>query len=284
MAIGLLGSLMLSSCSGSADTGASTATDPVSSSTTATTPRVSASSSQPTKPPPPPPQQAECRDLTFADIALFSDSTKPTPCSQPHTSYTFAVQQLPAEVSFDGVQTSNHSVQSAAAERCHSAYVSFIGGNAETRALSRLTVTYFLSNQEGFDLGAHWIRCDIVALKSATSLAELPARLQRILDSSSALATYGVCSDGQPSASGSKLVMCTEKHTYRALAVIRLGPKGAAYPGKGPARDAGRQRCQDLVAHDLGVSGGFTYSWTYPSESDWTAGQRFGYCWNETQS
>jgi hypothetical protein len=42
---------------------------------------------------------------------------------------------------------------------------------------------------------------------------------------------------------------------------------------------AGRnQTISDL----LGVTGGFTFSWTYPSSSDWSAGQRFGFCWNQT--
>ncbi|MBA2559239.1 MAG: hypothetical protein H0V07_05020 [Propionibacteriales bacterium] len=46
----------------------------------------------------------------------------------------------------------------------------------------------------------------------------------------------------------------------------------------------GEQRCRGLVGDALGRSDGFTYSWTYPSKRDWEAGQRFGYCWHETDA
>ena len=32
----------------------------------------------------------------------------------------------------------------------------------------------------------------------------------------------------------------------------------------------------------LGTSGGFTFGWTYPTATDWEAGQRFGYCYLKT--
>jgi hypothetical protein len=78
--------------------------------------------------------------------------------------------------------------------------------------------------------------------------------------------------------------MCTQAHTYRAIAAIRLGAADAAYPGTGKTLSAGKQQCQHLVAQQLGVTGGFTFSWTYPSNDDWIAGQRFGYCWNQTDN
>jgi hypothetical protein len=232
--------------------------------------------------PPPTPSIGECRDLSYAEVSLYSNESKARPCSKPHTAFTFAVAQLPDDIAFDGVKIENDAVQAAAADACHKEFVSYIGGGTADRALTRLTVTYFVPKQAGFDAGAHWVRCDIVALQSEASLAELPNKLEGILDEDLAL-EYDVCSRGDPAASGSTLVMCGQGHTYRAVSAIRLGEASAPYPGEQVARAEGEDDCKQVVSDLLGVSGGFTFSWTYPSAGDWSAGQRFGYCWNQTE-
>jgi hypothetical protein len=231
--------------------------------------------------PPPAPAIGECRTLSYSDISLYSNGSKAQPCSKPHTAFTFAVEQLPDDIAFDGVKIENDAVQGTAADSCQQAYVSYIGGDTASRALTRLTVTYFVPKQTGFDAGAHWVRCDIVALQSDNSLAELPRKLDGFLDHGHTDA-YDVCSRGDPSQHDSLLVMCTQDHTYRAVAAIRLGDSKAPYPGEQSALNQGQQDCKQVVSDLLGLSGGFTFSWTYPSASDWSAGQRFGYCWNET--
>jgi hypothetical protein len=241
------------------------------------------SKTQPTQAiaPPPAPSVGECRDLTYAEISLYSNESNAQPCSKPHTAYTFAVAQLPDDVAFDGVKIENDAVQDAAADACRTEFVSYIGGGTADRALTRLTVTYFVPKQPGFDAGAHWVRCDIVALQSESSLAELPAKLKGFLDGEKT-GDYDVCSRGDPAVSASKLIMCTQDHTYRAVAAIRLGAAGAPYPGEQETLGLGKRDCKQKISELLGVGGGFTYSWTYPSAGDWSAGQRFGYCWNQT--
>jgi hypothetical protein len=271
--------LLVSGCSGSHDKAASTSTSTTSASSAATS---TAPATHPAKQPPPAPPVAQCRDLGYRDVAVFFNDTQPVPCSSTHTAYTFAVEQLPSRIAFQGVKIQNDAIQSAAADRCHAAFRRFVGGNDATRALARLSVTYFLPRQIGFHLGARWVRCDVVALKTARTLAPLPAKLQGFLDSPSALTTYGVCSKGKPGVS--RLLMCSERHEYRAVAAIRLGGATAPYPGLKATVDLGTTRCKKLVAKQLGVTSGFTYSWTYPSTTDWAAGQRFGYCWNQTKS
>ena len=76
--------------------------------------------------------------------------------------------------------------------------------------------------------------------------------------------------------------MCNQSHTYRAVAALRLGAEDASYPGESVTKDDGSQRCDDFVSDLLGVGGGYSYAWTYPSSEDWDNGQRFGYCWNKT--
>jgi hypothetical protein len=270
--------LLGSGCSGSQDKAASTTTDTTASSSATST----APSTRPAPPPPAAPPVGQCRTLAYRDIAVFFNNTPTVSCSATHTAYTFAVEQLPTRIAFQGVQIQNDAVQTAAADRCHAAFQRFVGGHDATRALARFSVTYFLPRQIGFHLGARWVRCDIVALKTARSLAPLPTRLQGFLDSPDALTTYGVCSKGKPGVS--RLLMCSEGHEYRALAAIRLGTASAPYPGVNATINLGTRRCKKLVAKKLGVTGGFTYSWTYPSTTDWSAGQRFGYCWNQTTS
>ena len=103
------------------------------------------SSSESTAKPPPAPQEDQCRNLTFGDINRYSNSTEPSSCSQPHTSYTFAVATLPKDVAFSGVDIGNDAVQEAASLECRSRFAPFIGGSTATRTLSRLSVTYFPS-------------------------------------------------------------------------------------------------------------------------------------------
>lgn len=276
--LGLLLSILvltlLASCSG----GGSTSDD---ASGSDDGPTAQDSSTPPPDPPPPPPRIGECRELDYSDINRYSNDTEPVKCSKDHTAYTYDVVELPPSVAVEGVEIQNDAVQAAAAKKCQTGFAGFIGGSTETRALSRLTVTYFLPDQSGFDLGAHWVRCDVVAAQTADTLAPLPKNIDGLLDDDKALQTYGVCSQGEPGGGASDLVMCTEGHAYRAVAAFALGNDNAAYPGEKVVRDGGQSDCEEFVADLLGVTGGFTYSWTYPSESEWAAGQRLGFCWNQ---
>lgn len=223
-----------------------------------------------------------CRTFTYSAISHYSNADPVVPCSRPHTAYTFAVRRLPPDVDVTGVSIGNKSVQDAASLGCRDAYTRFIGGDPARRALARLSVTYFLPPQVEFNRGAHWVRCDVVALATSNTLAPLPDALSGFLNKPAALTRYGVCSAGPPGSTGSALVMCGEPHTYRALTVLRLGTDAMHYPGEPVVLTQGQQRCSSYIAHKLGTAGGYTFGWTYPTASDWQLGQRFGYCWNKT--
>lgn len=243
---------------------------------TATSPRTS---STPSPRAPAAPATGACRRLDYAAISRYSNGDPTVSCKSPHTAYTFAVQSLPPGVKIAGVSIGNKSVQDAAAQSCRAAFARFIGGDPAERALSRLSVTYFLPDQRGFNLGATWVRCDVVALKTSNTLASLPDKLKGLLDNPKSLRDFAVCSKGTPGASTSGLVMCTEKHTYRAEAALRLGSTSAAYPGIAAAGKGGQKLCSGYLTKTLGAGSGYTFGWTYPTASDWAAGQRFGYCW-----
>lgn len=233
----------------------------------------------PPPPPPPAPATAECRKLDYSAISRYSNADKPVDCGTPHTAFTFAVETIPSKVNVAGASIGNKSIQGAASKICNTAYSAYIGGDPATRALARLSVTYFLPNQLGFNRGANWVRCDVVALKTFNTLAPLPVKLKGLLNDPKALHDYGVCSTGDPGAAGSLLVMCTQKHAFRALTALRLGADNAPYPGKAKAGPGGQQRCSTYIADKLGKGGGYTIGWTYPTSPDWVTGQRFGYCW-----
>ncbi len=257
--------------------------DPTPSATAGTsTSKKAAPSLRPPPPPPPAPEVDSCRRLAFIDIGRYSNTTPTTPCTKPHTARTFHVATLPGKIAFEGVQVKNEAIQQRAAKSCRSAFVRYIGGDSAIRARIRLTVTYFLPDQAEFDAGAHWVRCDIIALKAERILAELPRKLKGLLDDrESAADEFGLCSTGEPGLEGSRLVMCNQPHTYRAVAALRLGARDDGYPGNKAVSVAGKQRCEDLIVDLLGIDGGFTYTWTYPTALDWDAGQRFGFCWQK---
>ncbi|MBA3233432.1 MAG: septum formation family protein [Propionibacteriales bacterium] len=266
---------LVASCSPTAKT--PSAAGPTSGSTpSASSPTISTTTPQP------PPETEACRSLTFGDIGRYSNATATTPCDKRHTAFTFAKASLPPDIAFDGVEIRNNAVQQAAADACRSKFVSYVGGDASTRALVRLTVTYFLPGQREFDLGARWIRCDIIALQAERILAELPRKLQGVLADESTVTDYGLCSVAEPGAPASVMVMCNQTHAYRAIAALRLGATDNAYPGDKETRIDGQQRCEDLVSDRLGTTGGYTFSWTYPTAADWKTGQRFGYCWTKS--
>jgi hypothetical protein len=147
--------------------------------------------------------------------------------------------------------------------------------------MSRLSATYFLPTASQFAAGTRWVRCDMVALRTDHRLGALPPRVKGLLDDPAQAARYAVCARGTPGSRGTTLVMCTQRHTYRAVRAIRLG--GADVP-RPPVRQlaAPKAECGRIVAALLGVSSGFSYVFTYPGVHEWNAGQRFGLCWNRT--
>ncbi len=271
--------ILVGGCSASSSSNGSAATpvDQSKAPAKSKTPKVT-----PTRDPAPPPKVGECRALTFGAIGRYSNAGATTSCESPHTSLTFAVETLPKDIAFNGVDIGNDAVQEKASLLCRADFAGYIGGSAATRALSRLSVTYFLPTQADFDAGARWVRCDVIALQSARVLGDLPSTVKGFNASDAALDDYGVCSRGEPGSADALLVMCNQDHDYRALTALRLGSDSAAYPGEDVVGADGQKRCDTYISDVLGLGGGYTYAWTYPSSDDWDNGQRFGFCWNQT--
>ena len=81
------------------------------------------------------------------------------------------------------------------------------------------TPTYFLPSSDQWDLGARWIRCDIYAYATPTTLADLPPNLKNALQRPKIAEDFNRCSPVSPSAPQFRHVACLEPHDWRAVAI-----------------------------------------------------------------
>lgn len=143
--------------------------------------------------------------------------------------------------------------------------------------LSRFEVVWFSPSLEQADAGANWYRCDIVALRSPGALLPLPASTKSVLDRPGALDRFGTCGTAAPDQRGFDRVVCSARHSWRAVDIIDL-PSGARYL----ATDVGAQgdaACKKVAATRANGSLKYTWSFEWPTRVQWAAGQRYGYCW-----
>ena len=66
--------------------------------------------------------------------------------------------------------------------------------------------------------------------------------------------------------------------TWRALTTLRIAD-AARYPGVAKVRSSGDGACADYVESQAGFTTEIDYGWEWPTEAQWEAGQRYGFCW-----
>jgi hypothetical protein len=243
-------------------------------------PSTSSSSSTATSaapaPPAPPPAHA-CYDLDFAAAVKATTTEPPVPCSSAHTTTTIRVGTIRPVVDGHLLAVDADPVQQQIAGRCRRALAAQVGGDEETRRLSRLTVVWFSPSLTDSDRGALWFRCDLVALAGHDVLAPLPRVTRGILSQDGALDRWGTCGTASPAASRFERVICSQPHSWRARATVDL-PAGAAYLGKA-AGAAADSACHDVDAKLAADSLKLHWSFEWPTKDAWNAGQRYGLCW-----
>lgn len=224
------------------------------------------------------PPRTACYRLGYEQVTEPTNQSASVPCGTRHTAQTFSVGRI------DAVVDGNPAVDSRLAEKqlatiCPRRLDAYVGGTVEDRALSRFEVTWFRPTLEQSDLGASWFRCDLVALSADDRLAPLPppGRLRNVLDREGALDAWGLCGTAAPGTRGFDRVLCSRRHTWRAIATIPL--PGAGYPGTSVVRRAGDGICRDAVRSVSGSPERFRYGWEWPTREQWSQGQRYGYCW-----
>jgi hypothetical protein len=264
----LVGALALAGCSGDEP-----AEEPAGS------PSESQTSEEPPPPPPPAPEAGACYRLSVDDAEAASTDAEPVDCRQQHTARTAFVGTVTRLAGADATPD-DPAVAQQLSDDCRQRGLAFLGGDPVTQNLSRFVTVGFVPPAADIDAGADWYRCDVVAFGSGEKLLPLPfdRRLAGILDQDDALDTFGTCGTAAPGAGDFERVACSLPHTWRALTTIRIADSDR-YPGAAEARQSGDEECADYVEEQAGFTTEIEYGWEWPTQAQWDAGQRFGFCW-----
>jgi hypothetical protein len=272
----LAAALVLSACTGGPPTTSrSTPSGPESTSSGTADASTPPATAVPAAPPP-----AACYRLTSEQLTRPTNESAPVPCAGPHTAATIHVGRLDTVVDGHSVAVDSAAVQRQLSTTCPRKLAAYVGGSAETRSLSRVNVVWFSPTLEQSDQGADWFRCDLIVFATADALLPLPPtrRLDGMLDRAGALRSYGLCGTAAPGARDFERVVCSRRHSWRAIDTIPLAG-GTAYPGVTVVRRAGNTTCRDLARSRAGSTLRFQYGWEWPTREQWARGQHFGYCW-----
>ena len=204
-----------------------------------------------------PPARA-CYRLGFDEATAPTTDSPPVSCRTRHTARTYHVGRLDTVVDGHLLAVDSRLAQRQVERACPRELADYLGGSAETRALSRLEAVWFSPTIEQSDDGASWFRCDAVALAESGKLAPLPRRLRGILDRSDALDEVGLCGTAAPGERGFERVICSRRHRWRAMSTIGI-PGGDTYPGVAAVREAGESQCRDRVRRATGSPERFSY-------------------------
>ena len=226
---------------------------------------------------PPAPREGACHRLTYSDAVAPTASLRDVPCGQPHTSVTFAVDELDTVVSGHLVTVDSERVRNQVAGACPDRFDRYVGGTLEQRRLSVLRPVGFTPTVEQSDRGATWFRCDAVAVVEGTRLEPLDTGLEGVLGSEEGRTRYGLCAPAGPGTSGFRTVVCTADHSWRAVRTVTFDSE--SYPGTAVVREAGTQPCRAAGRAASGNALNFQWGYEWPTAERWRAGRTYGICW-----
>ncbi|MCW2867495.1 MAG: Septum formation [Marmoricola sp.] len=224
------------------------------------------------------PRLGACYVLAPEDTASPTSTSPPVPCTQPHTSETFAIGTLPASTG-DGYRDQAHGRW--VYTTCEKAFEKFLALD-ESRAL-RVTLSWawFRPSEADWKDGRRWYRCDVVGgTAEATSYQRLP-RTARGLFRAKPPEQWSLCAQG-PSVLASKKLPCTRPHDWRAVTTVKLGAPKAAYPGDRLVQVQSRDFCSDSVGAWMNYPVDYEFGYTWFHEAEWKAGNRRAICWAKT--
>jgi hypothetical protein len=228
-----------------------------------------------------PPPNGVCYRLTYDEAVAPTVAAPPQPCRRPHTAETFAVGVVDALVDGHLLAIDSDLVQQRVAATCPDALRKHVGGTRDDVRLSMLQTVWFTPTVEDADNGADWYRCDVVAVESPETLAEVRGSLAGALRERRA-DDYAMCGTASPDEPGFERVACAQRHSWRAVDVVELAGlarKDGRYPGRRAVTAAGQTPCEDAGA--AAAEDALDYEWAYeaPTKQQWAAGQTFGRCW-----
>lgn len=266
----LLGGLLLAGCTGGDEPTPAAPTTSVSA--PASEPDSDAAQAAPERP-----ANGACYRLDYtAAVAPTADGSRVS-CARQHTTKTIAVGELDAVADGHLLAVDSAQVRDQVATTCPQRLASYVGGSENDRRLSMLRAVWFTPTVEQSDLGASWYRCDAVAIAGDEQLAPLTGVLRDVLDRDEGRRRYGMCGTAEPGTAGFERVICSAKHSWRAVATVPFEQK--TYPGVEKVRAAGDEPCQDAGASAAGGSLDYEWGYEWPSAAQWRNGQRYGICW-----
>jgi putative regulator of septum formation len=244
-------------------------------------PTPSASTSAPAPPTAtavPPPDDRACYALDYDEAVAPTSDADPVDCQGDHTSMTFSVGVLDTVVDGHLLAVDSDRVQAQVAGTCPDRLAGLVGGTLGARRLSMLRAVWFTPTVEESDAGASWYRCDVTALAGDERLAPLTGRLAGVLDGPAGQERYGMCGTAEPGTPAFARVICSDQHSWRAVATVPFRPDGP-YPGLEKVRGAGDTPCQDAARAVADDTLNFQWGYEWPTAEQWAAGQTYGLCW-----
>jgi Septum formation len=230
---------------------------------------------------PPKPAAKACYQVKLTQLTRPTNQSKPVSCAGRHDAQTIFVGRLRTSAAGHSKAVDSAAVQRHLTTTCSGKFAKFVGGSQDVRSLSRFKVVWFRPTLSQADRGPDWFRCDLIAFAKQNALLRLPPShaLQGVFDKADGLDTYGLCGTAAPGAHGFARVICSQKHTWRAIATIPIAG-GKKYPGVAAVRDVGDRTCKSRARQRTGFSLKFSYGWEWPTRKQWAdAAQHYGYCW-----
>ncbi len=226
-----------------------------------------------------PPELGACRRLTLPDIAQTSNATPSVPCTQEHTAQTYAVGDLPAELTTAAYDAPE--VGAFAFETCTTQLQKFLGGDESLAMRSIITWAWFRPSEKAWAGGARWYRCDAVGGgELSATLASLPVTARGLLQGRPD-DKWMACVEGPTVSTGPK-IPCSQTHDWRAVTTIKVGEPGEEYPGDRIVEVKTTNFCSDSVGAWLNYPVDFDYGYTWFHQAEWDAGNRRSICWAKT--
>jgi hypothetical protein len=225
------------------------------------------------------PELGACRVLTPDDVAKPSNATRTVECSEPHTSQTYAVGELPDNL--EDADYDDGAVGRFAYRTCAERFEKFLGADESLVLRTVVSWAWFRPSEKAWDDGARWYRCDIVGgSEQSDEFVDLPQSAEGLLQGRPK-DRWLVCAAGDTVAESPK-VPCTQEHQWRAVTTIKLGEPDEKYPGDRVVEVTTRDYCSDSVGAWLNYPVDYEFGYTWFHEAEWEAGNRRSVCWAKT--
>ncbi len=222
-----------------------------------------------------PPETGACRQIEAEAIAEASDDAEPVACNEPHTAETYFVGEF---TDADDLAWDDASLGAQVYRQCSRRYMRFVRANQSLALRSVVDWAWWRPNEEQWDEGARWYRCDVVGGRDqSTELADLPRTAKELL-LGIPKPRWMLCAAGEVVADAPK-VPCSQQHTWRAVSVVVVGKPKDKWPGSRLIEVKSRDFCSDWVGTWLSYPLDYEYGYTWFGRAEWEAGNRMSVCW-----